>query len=481
MKSNLLLTLSLVSFFFSTAQTTIVEDKYEKGNKPVDYSLLTKSKKVVIYKGKKIGGLVAGSQTNSIYSYDLSGTKTTIVENEKLYQCGFSNSEKTLRVYDMSGGIRDISQKFLIDGKFTNSYPFDQSNAYPKYFPYYRNFTDKSILKLTNQYNKLDIDYEKDNLKLDITDIITRKHKGFKLDKPNIERLTASNLVQPSKKLGLNYAINSDESFDFITKSITSDYTKSILYKTTYSTIDGKLLKDVPFEVNLKDKTLIYSNNGGGFTDTPPNKAAPFFDDDLSINNYIVDPSNADIYIYGLYGDKTFDLNKDANPKGYYVFKFDKDGKKIWESINKIEDKDFNEKHYMYYTETDLSFINNKLCFYAFVNENDEYLNYGILDQATGTQEKIKKIVFHEYESRVGVGSDFFKLNYEYKNSKELKNKKFNVHGIIAYDNNTKYADYVKNVKIKGETHFLTLFTNFGMLVIETDNEEYYKVIYFKE
>lgn len=481
MKSNILLISSLVSFFFSTAQTTIVEDKYEKGNKPVDFSFLTKSKKVIIYKGKKIGGLVAGSQTNSIYSYDLSGTKTTIVENEKLYQCGFSNSEKTLRVYDMSGGIRDIKEKFLIDGKFTNLYPFDQSNAYTKYFPYYRNFTDKSILKLTNQYNKLDIDFEKDNLKLDITDILTRKHKGFKLDKPNIQRLTASNLVQPSKKLGLNYAINNDESFDFITKAITSDYTKSILYKTTYSTIDGKLLKDVPFEVNLKSKTLIYSNNGGGFTDTPPNKAAPFFADDLSINNYIVDQSNGDIYIYGLYGDKAFDLNKDANPKGYYVFKFDKDGKKIWESINKIEDKDFNEKHYMYYTETDLSFINNKLCFYAFVNEHDEYLNYGILDQATGTQEKNKKIVFHEYESRVGVGSDFFKLNFEYKNSKELKNKKFNVFGIIAYDNNSKYADYVKNVKIKGETHFLTVFKDFGMLVIETDNEEYYKVLYFKE
>ena len=93
MKSNILLISSLVSFFFSTAQTTIVEDKYEKGNKPVDFSFLTKSKKVIIYKGKKIGGLVAGSQTNSIYSYDLSGTKTTIVENEKLYQCGFSNSE----------------------------------------------------------------------------------------------------------------------------------------------------------------------------------------------------------------------------------------------------------------------------------------------------------------------------------------------------------------------------------------------------
>lgn len=481
MKNILILSAALLSFVFVKAQTTLVEDKYEKGNKPVGFSFLSKSKKVVIYKGKKIGGLVAGSQTNSIYSYDLSGNKTTLVENEKLYQCSFSNSEKTLRVFDISNGIFKTSEKYLIDNKFTKPVVIDQNNAFSRYFPYYDNYTDKYELKLTNQYNKQEIDFEKDNLKLDVTDIITRKYKGFKLDKPNIERLIATNLVQPSKKLGLNYTINNDESFDFITKSITSDYTKATLYKTTYSTLDGKLIKDIPFEVNLKNKTLIYSNNSGGFTDTPPNNAAPFFDDDLSINNYIVDQSNGDIYIYGLYGDKAFTLNKDANPKGYYVFKFDKEGKKIWESINKIEDKDFNEKHYMYYTKTDLSFINNKLCFYAFVNENDEYLNYGILDQATGTQDKNKKIVFHEYESRVGVGSDFFKLDYEYKNNKELKNKKFNINGIIAYDNNTKYADYVKNVKINDETHFLTLFTNFGTMVIETDNEQYYKVVYFKE
>jgi hypothetical protein len=480
MKSNALLITSLLSFLFSTAQKVIVEDTYEKGNKPVGYTFLPKSKRIIIYKGKKIGGLVAGSQTNSIYSYDLNGEKKVIAENEILYECQFSHSENTLRVYDISDGIFKTKEKFLIDGKFGRLFDADLTNAFTRYFPHYDNFTDQAILKLTNQYNQQDVDYEKDNLKLDITDFITRKHKSFKLDKPNVARLTANNLVQPSKKVGLKAYINSDDSFYFITKSITADYTKSTTYKSTYSTIDGKLIKEVPFEIDLKDKALVYSNNGGGFTDTPPNKAVAFFDDDLSINNFITD-SNGDVYFYGLYSDKASDLNKDAHPKGYYIFKFDKDGKKLWESINKIEDKDFNDKHYMYFTETDLSIINDELCFYAFVNENAEFLNYGILNKDTGIQEKTKKIVFHEYMSRVGVGSDFFKLNFEYKDIKELKNKKFNVNGIIAYDYNSKYADYVKNVKIKGETHFLTLFTSLGMVVIETDNEDYYKVLLFKD
>jgi hypothetical protein len=476
MKKNLFLL--LLATMSLSAQKVIVEDTYEKNNKPVDYSLLQNSKRIIICKGKKIGGLVAGSQTNSIYSYDFDGNKKVLAENESLYDCKFSPSENILRAYDIADGIRNVKLKFLIDDKFTKLYEANLDNPYTRYFPYYANFTDKSFLKLTNQFNNLDIDFEKDNLKLDITDIITSKHKSFKLDKPNVARLIGSNLVQPKKKLGLKAYINKDDSFYFITKSINADYSKSTTYKSTYSTIDGKMIKEVPFEIDLKDKALVYSNNYAGFTDTPANKAVAFFDDDLAINNFITD-SNGDVYFYGLYSDKASELNKDAHPKGYYVFKFDKEGKKLWESINKIEDKDFNDKHYMYFTETDLSIINDKLCFYAFVNENDEYLNYSILNKDSGLQEKAKKIVFHEYMSRVGVGSDFFKLNFEYKDIKELKNKKFNVPGIIAFDYNSQYADYVKNVKIKGETHFLTLFNSFGMIVIETDNEDYYKVLLF--
>lgn len=481
MKKKLILGITLLSFLLVKAQTTIVQDTYQKDNKPVSYDYLSKNHKIVIYKGKKIGGLVAGSQTNNIYSYDFSGNKTPIVENQKLYQCSFSNSEKTLRVFDISDGIFKTSVKYLVGDKFTKSVILDQNNAFTRYFPYYNNYTDKYELKLTNQYNKQDIDFPNDNLNLLVVDIMTRKSKTYKLDKPNTARLMAGNLVQPSKKLGLNYTINDDESFDFITKSIAEDYSKTTLYKTTYSLSDGKISNDIAFELNLKGNYFIYSENGAGFTDTPANKSLPYFDDDLFINNYITDKSNGDVYIYGLYSDKSGALNKEVSPQGYYVFKFDKTGKKIWESVNKIDDKDLNKKHYMYYTSTNLSFINDKLCFYVFVNENNEFLNYSMLDKKIGKEERTKKIIFHEYESRVGIGSDFFKLNYEYKDVKELKNKKFNLNGIIAYDLNTKFSEYVKNVKAKNETHFLTLFTDIGLLVIETDNDEYYKVTYFQD
>ncbi|MGC4040898.1 MAG: hypothetical protein QM710_09000 [Flavobacterium sp.] len=481
MKQNLILTTALLSLGFAKAQTTIVQDTYEKNDKPVSYELLFKKQQVIICKGKKIGGLVAGSQTNNIYSYDFSGNKTPVVENEKLYQCNYSNSEKTLRVVDISNGLFKATVKYLVDGKFTNPILMDQSNAYRRYFPFYDNFTDKYEVRLTNQQNKDNIDYQKDNLNLSVVDFTNKKRKSYKLEKPNIARLTSGSFVQPDKKLGLNYRINDDDSFDFITKSIVSDYSKTTLYKTTYSLSDGKISSDIGYELNLSGKYFIYSNNGAGFTDTPANNSQPYFDDDLFINNYITDKNNGDIYVYGLYSDKPAALNKEVIPRGYYVFKFDKTGKKIWESINKIDDKDLNGKHYMYYTSTGLYFINDKLCFYAFVNEHDEYLDYGLLDKNNGNQVKASKIVFHEYESRIGVGSDFFKLDYEYKDIKELKNKKFNIMGIIAYQLNDKFANYVKSVKAKNETHFMTTFNEAGLFVVETDNDDYYKVTYFKD
>ena len=356
MKNNLLLSITLLSFLFVKAQTTIVQEAYEKDNKPVSYRYLSKNHKIVIFKGKKMGGLVAASQTNNIYNYDLSGNKTALVENQKLYDCSFSNSEKTLRVFDISNGIFKTAVKYLVDDKFTKPVVIDQNNAFSRYFPYYDNYTDKCELKLTNQNNKTDIDFPTDNLNLSVVDIVSRKSKTFKLDKPNVTRLVSAGLVQPTKKLGLNYNINDDESFDFITKSILTDYSKTTLYKTTYSLSDGKVSSDIAFELSLTGKYFIYSNNGAGFTDTPANRAPPYFDDDMFINNYITDKSNGDVYIYGLYSDKSGALNKEVSPKGYYVFKFDKTGKKLWESVNAMEDKDLNKKHYMYYTSTNLSF-----------------------------------------------------------------------------------------------------------------------------
>lgn len=480
MKKLLLIAICFVSFL-GKAQVTIVEDVYEKDNKPVEVKYLKTNHNIVVFKGKKMGGFIAGSQINNIYSYNLEGKKTVIAQNEKLYQYAYSLSENTLKVIDISKSIFKTEEKYLIQNKYTDSHLLNQSTALTRFFPYLNNFTDKYSLKAKNQDNKMFFDYEKDDFNLTTTDLITREEKTYAIVKPSISRLKGENFVEAKKKIGLGWMINRDESFSLITKSISKDYSKMTLYKSTYSTNDGKLQNDIAFQVDLDGKTLIYSNNGGGFSDTTGN-GKYIFDDDLSINNFITDNNNGDVYVYGLYSDKISELNKNASPKGYYVCKFDKNGLILWKSINVIDEKKFNDDHNMFTMFTDLSIINNQLCFYALVNNNDEYLTYGVIDKNSGNQTKSKNIVFHEKLVRIGgMGGDFLYSSYEYDKNKELKNKKFEVKGIIAYDLNAKFADYVKNVSNKNNICFSTIFTNIGIMLIETDNDKYYKVSYFKD
>ncbi|WP_394759124.1 hypothetical protein [Flavobacterium sp.] len=479
MKKLLLLSFCLISFF-GKAQITIVEDVYDKENKPVDVNYLKNTHEIVVFKGKKMGGLIAASQVNNIYSYDLEGKKSVIAENEKLYTCAYSTSGNTLRVYDISKGVFKSKEKYFIQNKFTDLYVVDQTYPFSRFFPYTDNLTDKFTLKVKNQKKKEFSDFEKDDFILTATDIITRDQKTYTIEKPSISRLKGDNLIEAKEKLGLNYKLNNDESFSLITKSISKDYSKMTMYRSNYSTNDGKLQSDIAFQINLDNKTLIYSNNGGGFIGTNGNNRA-FFDDDLSINNFITDYSNGDVYIYGLYSDKISELNKEANPKGYYVFKFDKNGVIKWKSINSIVEKKINDNYNMLAVQTDLSIINNQLCFYAFVNTNAEFLSYAIIDKDSGNQTKSNNIVFHEKQTVGGMGGNFLYSSLEYEDIKELNNKRFNVKGIISYDLNPKLADYVKSVTNKKNILFSTLFTDIGMLLIETDNDKYYKVTYFKD
>jgi hypothetical protein len=479
MKKLLLLSFCLVSFF-GKAQITIVEDVYEKDNKPVDVNYLKNTHEIVVFKGKKMGGLIVGSQVNNIYSYNLEGKKSVIAENEKLYTCAYSTSGNTLRVYDISNGVFKSKEKYFTQNKFTDLYVIDQTYPFSRFFPYNDNFTDKFTLKVKDQKKKAFSDFEKNDFILTTTDIITRDQKTYTIEKPSISRLKGDNLIEAKEKLGLNYRLNNDESFSLITKSISKDYSKMTLYKSNYSTNDGKLQSDIAFQINLDNKTLIYSNNGGGFTDLNASKRL-VFDDDLSINNFITDYNNGDVYIYGLYSDKISELNKKANLRGYYVFKFDKNGVIKWKSINAIDEKKINDNYYMLAFQLDLSIINNQLCFYAFINDHAEFLSYAIIDKDSGNQTKSNNLVFHEKNSIGDMGGKLLYSSFEYEDIKELKGKTFDVKGIIAYNLNTKLADYVKSVTNKKNLLFYTFFTEIGIFLIETDNDKYYKVTYFKD
>ena len=474
MKKLLLFSFCLVSFF-GKAQVTIVEETMENANKEVGYELLPKSNLMIITKDKPMGGLVVASFINNISSYDIDGNKKVFCNDKKLYGTTFSNSEKVILTTNTSSGMFN----YFIDGKPIELSKSDFKDIRAAYNYNSLNFTSKYEYSLKNRKDDFHINFEKDDIYLSVIDIVTRKKGTYKLEKPNLDRLVGPNFIKAKEALGFKLVVNYDETIDLVTKSISKDYTKTILYKTRFSD-EGKKLNEISFELNLQDKTFLYSLNKGGGMKRLAN-SPDVFRDDLSINNYYEDTKNGDIYIYGLYGDnKIENLNSNAKPLGYYVFKFDKLGNKIWESINPIQHKEFNTGHIMSKVYVSLEQLNGDLCFIVGIELVKDYLSYGIVEKTSGKEIKKNIMFVSKFSSRINDAAKFDDSNILYKGIKELKGGFFNYIGLIALDVNPKFSDYVKTKITKNDLYFKAFFSDKGIWLTETD-KDHYKVILFND
>jgi hypothetical protein len=478
---NFLFYFVLFSCIYVNAQTTIVEEKYDKENMPIDHFLLPNSNLMIVSKGKQMGGLVVGVETNSMFSYDSEGNKKVIFTDQKMYNPIFSDSENAILTSDISSGIFNTKTKYLINGKY-----FELSKSDLKDINYAFGteplFTSKYSYNLINQNNKIDINLEKDGVFLLVKDISTNKKQTYKIVKPNLDKLIGPNFIKPKEDLGYSLVVNYDETIDLVTKSISKDYTNAILYKTRLSN-EGKITNELVYDIKVPNRVLLYSrNNGGKLTFGGTKNDFIHFKDDLSINNYIEDVNNGDIYIYGLYGDELGKLNDMANPKGYYVFKFNKSGKKIWESINKIEDNDFNKAHTMITIFVDLVQLNNNLCFTIRVNGLGDFFNYSLIDKSSGNIIKTQNIEFNETFAHLNnVNSNTFNINSNFKKIKDFKGKEFNFYSIVALNSNPKIYEYIKNVKSNKSLFFRCQFSDKGIWLYERADKEYYKITLFKD
>lgn len=475
---KILLSLGLLTCMYANAQTVIVEEKFEKDDIPTGQYFLSNSDNFLIFKGKRIKFTVASSIKN-IFAYDSKGNKSTFLSNVTLYLSDFSNTEKTFKSYDATSISFNAKSYYYVNGKVVGTGFASDLEKARKCF-YGDSFTDKFELGITNEDKNADIKLEKNALYLETIDFIKRKTKRVKLETLDISRLTGDNLIKPEEKIGFKCKLNKDDSFDIITKSISKDYSSTILYRTTYNLL-GKKINDVPFKLELSNKFFLYSYNGGGdigkttkliyATSGTGQKGEGVFTDDLSINNFVEDKETGDVYIYGLYGDKAYKLNNLAKPVGYYVFKFDKKGNKIWESINELK----KDKYDKFSTRFMVRFrkIKNDYCFYFL---HDRNLNYGIIESKSGKLLKTNVIDFGgNYGNLTGTG--YLTAQYDIK---DIKRKNFDIEGLIALDINTKFSEYIKSLDPKIDTDFNIYFREQGIYVIESDNKKYYKVTLFE-
>jgi hypothetical protein len=505
------LTLFLITLL--NAQTTVVEGKFTKDNIPVNYKYLPQNDKIVIMDGKPIkSAMILTSFINNINSYDQNGVKTKIIENENnLVNCTFSSTENSFKAHDgtsvfklkfkyfLNGVSSEIFEKnnFIKDGNFSfgmfdtynrlNYYNDYRSYFIRKHFP--NSFNDFYELSFTNQKEKSDINFVKDDLYLETFDLRTKQKNRVKLEKPDMSLLIGSQFVKSKHDLSFNCRVNNNDSFDMITKSLAIDYKTATFYKTTYG-LNGKKLETIAFNTHLDNSFFVYSNNKAGryeisIASSLPDKYGFYesstleFLDDLSVNNYYEDRKNGDVYVYGLFSDnmptKYVGLK---SPNGYYVFKFDKNGTKIWESINRIDDgEDFN-KASLVLLEVGIQEFNGNLIFSATYNATREYLHYAVVNKKSGNILKSNKIIFTEDKSHYYSDKMFIINTFE---DKQFKKMTFSTNGIIALDLSQNYLNYIKKLTADKTLYFDTIFSDNGIWLVETDNKQYYKVSHLND
>ena len=122
--------------------------------------------------------------------------------------------------------------------------------------PFNASFNDVYDFGFTNQKQKDNIDFEKDDIYLETIEIKSNSRKRFKLDKPNLALLKGDSFVKYDIKPSFTSKLKGNDNFDIITKSVSADFKTSILYKTTFD-FEGKKIKELVLTMNFNDKKFI--------------------------------------------------------------------------------------------------------------------------------------------------------------------------------------------------------------------------------
>lgn len=484
---KVLLSIALFSSVYLTAQTVIVDEKYTEKSKPVGFKYIPSTKKFVLFKWNDVKTSLASLATDA-YVYDSDGNKTTLFENEKLVNGSFSLSGNTFKSNDGSkltmnpdfkyfqnnALIQTINKDDIIGnlnyfGVYGTNHNLYYSSGRLPFSPFCASFNDQYELGFTNEKNKNKINFEKDNIYLETFNIKTKEKNRVKLETTKLDLLKGKSLIESTEEVTFTAKLKGNDSFDLVTKSLSKDQNESIIYKTTYD-IKGKKIKDLALKLNLKDNFFVLSSSGVGYVDL-------FNFDIQAVNNYYEDPKNDDIYVYGIYTSKKSKVFKGFDVVGFYIFKFDKDGNKIWESVNPIKDKYFTDLSYSVSFHLNLVEYQDKLVFTNYSNEATEFSNYAVIDKSSGNVLKTNRVSYNRNAS-------FEKTNVFVSNSnesKELLRKVMSPLSFVAIDLDPKLLAYLKTIPQKGDRiYFETVFTTEGIWLVETDNERYYKVLLFK-
>ena len=466
----------LLSSIYGIAQTTIVEEKFVKDDKPIEFQLLKKQNLLLVNKGKPYGS-IRGINKAELYSVENSSKKTIVTDgkfldfNPSIIDDSFSGTQFNgvgwrdyIKVYDDNKLIATVDTKkpMLF---FSKEFSFD----------------------IGNERNKGVGFLEKEDIFLHKFIYKTGKTEIIKLVKPkflNVSKKDFFKLKDIFHKLYYH-----KESFEIATKFIHSNTKSFILHRAIYD-YNGNILENLAYDVDI-NKPLIFSNNGGGNFRSVSNgftmdqnrafrTANPYVDifaDQLSINNFYVDPDSGNLYIYGLYGrNEGRFVNNDV--QGFYIVKFDAKGNKIWQKTEELIDEQIKRNAVKLKLNLDFDIVQGNIIFSIHNSASDPYYFYSKVNSNNGDIIKNNILLFEV--DKMGVAEYAKTEVVAFYTLADFKYLKFDMNTFSVIKDNQKLRSYVAGLGgPKNKISINSFSSDKGIWLIESDNQEYYKVTFF--
>ncbi len=464
----------LLSSIYGIAQTTIVEENFVKDDKPIEFQLLKKQNLLLVNKGKPYGS-IRGINKAELYSVENS-SKKTIVTDGKFLDFNPSIIDDSFSGTQFNGvGWRDDT-KVYTDSKLIATVDTKKPMLL---------FSKEFSLDIGNEKNKGVESLEKEDIFLHKFTYKTGKTEIIKLVKPNFLNVNKKDYF---KLKDIDYKLfYNKESFEIATKFINNNTKSFILHRAIYD-YNGNIIRNLAYDIDI-DKPLIFSNNGGGSIGSASNgfsmasnrtfgsSSVDVFADQLSINNYYLDPVTSNLYIYGLYGKKDGEFVNNV-VQGFYIVKFDAKGNKIWQKTEEIRDEQIQKNAVKLKLNLGFEITQSNILLSIHNSASDPYYFRSKINSNNGDIIKNDKILFEV--DKMGIGEYVQTEVVAFYYLEDFKNLKFDLNTFSFIRDNQKVQSYLAGLGSPKKKISINSFTSDkGIWLIESDNKEYYKVTYF--
>jgi hypothetical protein len=205
----------------------------------------------------------------------------------------------------------------------------------------------------------------------------------------------------------------------------------------------------------------------------------------LDYNDYFIDSNTKDFYIYGI-----LDSNRSTSgailkePLGFYIIKYSDKGDKLWEKIYDISStngfKEHGQQNLKVWINVD-QFCQKDTLSISICGKNNYSNYYNLFYLVNKESGNLIKSTSINNEVETNKGSMASGLSFSlFENYKYAKNKYFDTTTFLSSSFNDVIKKYIDKINSTKDVFFNSIVSSEGIWLIESDNETYYKVTFFK-